>query len=153
MVLFCHSRSNKCSSSSSVMSCCRLAGFTVGIRDSWSFRFSASSLRKRDLQEVKNRRHFDQLLQLFNRFLEFTINKTHCWTGGEKFCLLWLFVALFSCIWLLGFLLTHSLNPGSDASASAVYREEEEEIKQWPRPVQTNQEAAAAWQAHTSSHL
>lgn len=50
---FCYSRSNKCSSWFSAMSCCRLVGFTVGIRDSWSF--SISSLRKRDLQEVKRK--------------------------------------------------------------------------------------------------
>lgn len=46
-----HSRSNRCSSSFSVMSSCR-ADCTDGIVDSWPFRFITSSLRKRDLQEA-----------------------------------------------------------------------------------------------------
>lgn len=72
----------------------------------------------------EKQRYFSQFLRPVSHvidFLEFTINKTHCWTRGEKLCLLWLFAALFSCVWLLEFLLTlSSLNPGSDASASAV---------------------------------
>lgn len=63
----------------------------------------------------------------FTDFCEFAINTTHCWTCNETFWLLWLllFVALFSCISLLELLLTLSfLNPGSDASASAVCKED-----------------------------
>lgn len=48
-----HSRSNMCSSSFLAMSCCRAAGFTASVRDSWSFKLNASSLRKRDLQKVE----------------------------------------------------------------------------------------------------
>lgn len=66
--LFCHSRSNKCSSSFSVMWCCRPAGFTVGITDSWSLRFTASSLRKKDLQEGEQQSYFSYFNQSFHRF-------------------------------------------------------------------------------------
>lgn len=66
--LFCHSRSNKCSSSFSVMWCCRPAGFTVGITDSWSLRFNASSLRKKDLQEGEQQSYFSYFNQSFHRF-------------------------------------------------------------------------------------